>query len=333
MQAGLLDTYRNPIQSRKWPAWVLSAVLVVSYLVLYFTDVLEAPARALRLGSKWTLYGLVYSLAMVVGGAFFLRRHGNSRYQRIRTISVVFFQVVFAFALPLVMTVLGRQEYYFSYFWPLKIEYLYPDYILQQPFLIVLYSFFGSLIVFPIAGYYLGKRFYCSWICGCGGLANTAGEPFRHLSSKSAAAWRFEKYSVYAVLGLAIAATIVVGLNWALGRHHPGFATFAFRVQASTSSGWERSSPACSGSACIRSWARACGAASPARWPPCSASSRSSDASGSRSRRTCASRAATARRTARWVSTSGSTPWPTSRSSARLASDAGCARTCARGAC
>jgi len=232
MQAGLLSTYQNPLQSRQWPAWILSALLMASYLVLYFTDLLEAPARALALGSKWTLYGLVYSLAMVVGGAFFLRRHGNSRYQRLRTASVIFVQVVLAFALPVVMRVFGHQEYYFSYFWPLKIEYLYPDTILQQPFLIVMYSFLGSLIVFPVAGYFLGKRFYCSWICGCGGLANTAGEPFRHLSSKSAASWRFEKYSVYAVLALAIVATIVVGLNWAVGRQHPGFAAFAFRVQA-----------------------------------------------------------------------------------------------------
>ncbi len=232
MQAGLLDTYRHPVQSRQWHAWALSALILASYLVLYFTDVLEAPARALRLGSKWTLYGLVYSLAMVIGGAFFLRRHGNSRYHRIRTVTVVLVQVLLAFALPVVMTVLGHREYYFSYFWPLKIEYFFPEVILQQPFLIVLYSFVGSLIVFPVAGYYLGKRFYCSWICGCGGLANTAGEPFRHLSDKSARAWRFEKHSVYAVLGLAILTTIVVGLNWAIGREHPRFATFAFGVQA-----------------------------------------------------------------------------------------------------
>ena len=232
MQAGLLATYQSPIRNRQWPAWVLSAALVASYLTLYFTDVLEAPARALGVGSKWTLYGLVYSLAMVAGGAFFLRRHGNSRYQRIRTGSVIFFQVVLAFALPTVMKVFGHQEYYFSYFWPLKIDYFYPQYILQQPFLIVLYSFVGSLIVFPVAGYFLGKRFYCSWICGCGGLANTAGEPFRHLSDKSSRAWRFEKHSVYVVLALAVATTLVVGLNWAVGPHHPGFAAFAFRAQA-----------------------------------------------------------------------------------------------------
>ena len=40
-------------------------------------------ARAAGLGSKWTLYGLVYTLAMVAGGAYVLRRHGNSRYHRV----------------------------------------------------------------------------------------------------------------------------------------------------------------------------------------------------------------------------------------------------------
>src|SRR5262249_11584275 len=178
--------------------------------------VFETLARALGLGSKWLLYGILYTLAMVAGGIFFLGRHGNSRYERVRTISVLFVQVVFAFTLPIVLKVFQRQEYYFSYFWPLKIEYFYPSVILSQPFLIVMCSFPGSLVAFPLRGSFLGKRFSCSWVCGCGGLANTFGEPWRHLSDKSAKAWRFEKVSVYAVLGLAIVTTIVVGVNWAI---------------------------------------------------------------------------------------------------------------------
>jgi polyferredoxin len=168
---------------------------------------------------------------MLAGGAYFLRRHGNSRYQRIRTVTVVAVQVLFAFALPWVLEVFGRQEYYFSYFWPLKIEYFYPSVILHQPFLIVLYSVFGSLLAFPLLAYFLGKRFYCSWVCGCGGLANTAGEPFRHLSDKSVGAWRFEQRSIYGVLALAVVTTLIVALNWAVGQSHPDFARFAFRVQ------------------------------------------------------------------------------------------------------
>jgi ferredoxin-type protein NapH len=248
MQVGLLDTYRQPASNRSWLAWSLSALLVAAYLLLYFgpipaiglnLDLLQVTAERAgsalglpkALHSKWLLYGSAYTLAMLAGGAFFLRRHGSSRYQVVRTVSVVSVQVVLAFALPLVLQVFGAHEYYFSYFWPLKIEYLYPSVILQHPFLIVGWSFLGSLVAFPLLAFFFGKRFYCSWVCGCGGLANTAGEPFRHLSQKSSRAWSVEKVSIHTVLFLSLVTTAVVWVNWAVGRQHPQFAAFAFRVQ------------------------------------------------------------------------------------------------------
>jgi ferredoxin-type protein NapH len=248
MQAGLMSTYQQPASNRSWLAWALSALLFASYILLYFgplpalglhVDLFQTVAERLGrafalppvLHSKWILYGAVYTLAMIAGGAYVLRRHGNSRYQRIRTLTVVAVQVLLAFLLPIVLQVFGRKEYYFSYFWPLKIEYFYPSVILQHPFLIVLWSFVGSLVAFPLLAYFFGKRFYCSWICGCGGLANTFGEPWRHLSDKSARAWTIEKVSIYSVLAVALAATVIVWINWALGQDHPGFARFAFQVQ------------------------------------------------------------------------------------------------------
>ena len=240
MQAGLLDTYHRPIATRQPIAWLLSATLVIAYLLLYFGpmprlglhfDVFQAGAEAVGLASKWTLYGLLYSTAMLVGGYFMLRRHGNSPYQRVRTLVVVAVQVILAFALPIVLELFGTREFYFSYFWPLKIEYFYPGVILQHPFLMIAWSFLGSLVAFPILAYFLGKRFYCSWICGCGGLANTAGESFRHLSSKSALALRIEQTSIYSVLFVALVTTAIVWLNWAIGEQNPRFAHYAWKVQ------------------------------------------------------------------------------------------------------
>jgi ferredoxin-type protein NapH len=248
MQSGLMNTYQHPASIRSWVAWALSALLVLAYVLLYFGpipalglrfDVLQNAAEAVGaalglpavLHSKWILYGTVYTLAMILGGAFVLRRHGSSPYQRVRTISVVSVQVVFAFLLPIVLQVFGRKEYYFTYFWPLKIEYFYPSVILPHPFLIVAWSFLGSLVAFPLLAFFFGKRFYCSWVCGCGGLANTLGEPFRHLSSKSTRAWSIEKVSIHTVLFLALVATAIVWVNWAVGRQHPSFAAFAFGVQ------------------------------------------------------------------------------------------------------
>ena len=40
-------------------------------------------------------------------------------------------------AAPSRIQVFAGQEHYFTYFWPLKIEYLYPSFILEQPFLMV----------------------------------------------------------------------------------------------------------------------------------------------------------------------------------------------------
>ena len=40
-----------------------------------------------------------------------------------------------------------------------------------------------------------------------GGLAETFGDPWRHLSNKSSRAWRFEQVSVYTVLALVLLTT------------------------------------------------------------------------------------------------------------------------------
>lgn len=230
-QNGLLSTWREGWRSRGLGAWVVAGLLVSTYLLLYFSEAFQPLSERLGLRNKWFLYGLAYSLAMVGGGVYYLRRHGNSRYNRVRIAVNVGVQVVLAFLLPFYMQVFTGRDFYFSYLWPLKIDYLYPSTILQYPILIVLYSVLGSLVLFPVLAVLYGKRFYCSWICGCGGLANTFGDPWRHLTSKSERAWRFERVSIYAVLALAIATTLIVGLNWAIGANHPTFASVAFKVQ------------------------------------------------------------------------------------------------------
>jgi ferredoxin len=51
-----------------------------------------------------------------------------------------------------------------------------------------------------------GKR-YCSWICGCGGLAETLGDRWRHLAPKGNASIQWERMNV-PVLGLAAVITL-----------------------------------------------------------------------------------------------------------------------------
>jgi Pyruvate/2-oxoacid:ferredoxin oxidoreductase delta subunit len=216
MQAGLMDTYTRPVKNRSALAWAISLALFAFYFLLYlpdygvFPDYLDELLRG-RLGlqhfGKWNLYGLVYSVGMLVGGWFMLQKHGNSRYHRLRTITLVSVQILFAFSLPLVLKVLHQPELYLSYFWPLSYDKLFPDNLAKIPTFAAIYFLVGSLVAFPLLAYWKGKRFYCSWICGCGGLAETFGDPWRHLSDKSQRAWRFEQVSIHTVLALVLLTT------------------------------------------------------------------------------------------------------------------------------
>ena len=213
-------------------AWLLAAAFTAFYLVLYFTEWLTPVAVSLGLGGKWTLYGLLYTIAVVAGGLYVIRKYGHNPYQIIRTCAVMFVQVVFAFALPNFLKFLHQPEYYFSYLWPLKMDYFNPGYIFSLPLPYILYSFVGSLILVPLLGALFGKRWYCSWVCGCGGLANTFGEPWRHLSDKSTAAWRFEKVAIHAVLAITLLLTAFLFISYGAGKRYPEFVHFTSSFQS-----------------------------------------------------------------------------------------------------
>lgn len=209
MQVGLLSTYQSPVRNKDMLAWGISALLIGFYVDLYFFDHLSPIAKSMHLPSKWTLYGLLYTLGMIIGGWFMLKKHGNSNYHRWRTLCLVGFQSILSFLLPLALDVAGRPAYYFSYFWPLKYELLFPSTLKDFPPFVAIWFVFGSLVGLPLLVYFKGKRTYCSWICGCGGLAETFGDPWRHLSDKSNRAWKIEQVSIYTVMSLCF---VMLGL-------------------------------------------------------------------------------------------------------------------------
>jgi polyferredoxin len=46
-------------------------------------------------------------------------------------------------------------------------------------------------------------------VCGCGGLAETLGDPFRHLSDKRSKAWKFERILIYPIFAFSIIMTML----------------------------------------------------------------------------------------------------------------------------
>ena len=139
---------------------------------------------------------------------------------------------------------MNEPEYYFSYFWPLKTDPLKPDginYIVQSSshgigWYFIIFSALMTFFGVPILTYFFGKRWYCSWVCGCGGLAETVGDPFRQLSDKSLGAWKFERWMIHSVLVAVVIMTALLWINSAyqggiLGDFSHGFSkTYGFLV-------------------------------------------------------------------------------------------------------
>ena len=215
--------------------WLAAVVLTGFYTALYFfpeswfrglTDLFGPLSSALRArpADKWFVYGALYTFSVLVMGVKFIFKYRHNRYQVLRTVSVMFFQAGFSFLIPAFMQAMNQPEYYFTYFWPLKDYYGSPgavQYYGHATSISVYFIVFSALMTFagtPVLTYFFGKRWYCSWVCGCGGLAETAGDPFRHLSDKSLKAWKIERWMIYSVLAAVILLTGLLWLNsWKQG--------------------------------------------------------------------------------------------------------------------
>ena len=197
--------------------------LIGLYLGLYFYPALIVnwirvadPAAAWfgsTMASRWFFYGFLYTLVILVMGVRMLVNYRHSRYHVIRTASVMFFQLGFAFLIPEVMYALNKPGYDFKNAWPLDYDFFYSwnlDALQSSGALGWFILFWGiglSVVLIPVLAAFFGKRWYCSWVCGCGGLAETLGDPFRHLSDKSLRAWKVERWLIHGVLVFAVVMT------------------------------------------------------------------------------------------------------------------------------
>lgn len=174
--------------------------------------------------SQWFLYGLMYCIIMVVMGVRMISKYRHNKYQIIRTISVLFFQLAFAFMIPEILVALNKPWYDFKNIWPLDYDFFFSwsiDGFLNTPGMLGLFmlgwGIFLIIIGVPLMVHLVGKRWYCSWVCGCGGLAETMGDPWRQLSDKSLRAWKFERWIIHGVLAAAIIMTAMTLYSYKTG--------------------------------------------------------------------------------------------------------------------
>ena len=180
------------------------------------------------------LYSLIYTIVMVVFGTVAFKRWSriaqDNRYQKWRYLSLITFQVAFF----LIANVIALQA--------MSVQHSWRAWGLYQPWplffhtfhwwnasdpRVLLYAFIGTgvlgtFVAIPLAARNHGKRF-CTWICGCGGLAETLGDRWRHLSAKGkrSRAWEFQAAVV--LVAAAIVTLVTVGMyqtrasnGWAL---------------------------------------------------------------------------------------------------------------------
>ena len=227
------------MSSRGLVAWLFSLFLTSFYIIIYFGHKFKIPGSQANFydfftlhvysildplayflagtpSNNWFFYSTLYSFAVLVFGVRMIFKYRHNRYQIIRTISVTFVQLGLAYILPNILKLFQQPEFYFSYFWPLKADYFYPSTWASQYGFGIYFLIFGLLMSFiatPILTYFYGKRWYCSWVCGCGALAETMGDPFRQLSDKSLTSWKIERWLVHGILVLIVLITLSLWLN------------------------------------------------------------------------------------------------------------------------
>ncbi|MBL4667978.1 MAG: 4Fe-4S binding protein [Flavobacteriales bacterium] len=240
--------FQHSATNRGWGGMLVAAFFIIFYFLLYFfPDFLINPILATNpislalsgnSASQWFMYGLIYCSVMTVFAVKMYVKYRHNLYQVIRTTVVWFFQIAFAFLIPEMLVRFNQPWYDFKNAWPLNYTFFFDwniNSLLDSGNLglfMLVWGILLTLVVIPVMVYFLGKRWYCSWVCGCGGLAETLGDPYRHLSDKSLKAWKFERYIIHLVL---VFATVMTGAT--LYTYFSG-ATTVLGVQTTSLQSW-----------------------------------------------------------------------------------------------
>jgi thioredoxin reductase/polyferredoxin len=181
-------------------------------------------------GRGWSFwYTVLYTLLVTIFGLQAMKRWGVDRkdkFQIWRFASLIGFQWAFFFLIP---------EFLFQ--WAVKYQWVgqqlasdptfagqaWRSYGLVYAWPLFFYTFFGgphqvwivwgallSFVIIPLIVLLYGKR-YCTWVCGCGGLAETLGDRWRHLAPKGKASIRWEAMNAVVLAAAALVTILMLG--------------------------------------------------------------------------------------------------------------------------
>ena len=180
-------------------------------------------------GRSWAFwYTVLYTVLMTGFGLQAMKRWGidrRDRFQIWRYTSLLSFQWVFFFIVPEFLF-----QWAVKYRWvgealasnPQFADQAWRAYGIVYAWPLFFYTWFydphqiwviwGIVLTFgliPLLVLFHGKR-YCSWICGCGGLAETFGDRWRHLAPKGKTALRLEAMGLVVLAFAAVATALML---------------------------------------------------------------------------------------------------------------------------
>jgi len=176
-------------------------------------------------------YTIMYTGLMTLFGIQALKRWGLDRkdkYQIWRYISLLSFQWIFFFIIPEFLfqwaieyqwvgqqlandptfAEQGWRSYGIVYAWPLFFYTFFYD----PNKIWIIWGILLTFVLIPVFVMFNGKR-YCSWICGCGGLAETFGDRWRHLAPKGKKSISWEWMNSVILIFAAIVTVIFLTKN------------------------------------------------------------------------------------------------------------------------
>lgn len=247
--------------------WSLLGVLALFFAFVYMgksgkLDVIWPGFANVRTGIEkffgglqmYQIWTIIYSAAIVIFGTkAILKYRGQYRdaeqgsHQTIRLLSLMFFQVFFLAILP-ELILKNWRAYGLVLAWPLNLQPgSYPGFIsfnegdpvrmelfglaFNDNRLYFLWTIVLSFVLIPLFVWRKGMR-YCTWICSCGGLAETVGDEWRQFSPKGPANEKRE-LSMYVVLAF----TAVIMLLAVL-KHHGWTPAALSGVIGASVTGW-----------------------------------------------------------------------------------------------
>ena len=159
---------------------------------------------------------LIYTILILSFGMRAYRKY-PSQMQKRRYISLMVFQATFLFGIPEILAPFIMSQpwkiYAITVPWPLSIWSIIegPNWAGHTPGIGIAWMVVGAITSFVLVPLYVrknGTRF-CSYLCGCGGLAETVGDYWRHLAPRGITSYKAE-WAGKLILFAAIPTTLLI---------------------------------------------------------------------------------------------------------------------------